>query len=456
VTRTSGRPRLSPRLVPLAAAGFLLVPLAGVSAALTAPELPLLPESDTAPVEEETTPDSRVVVAVVDSATNPYHEFFDVGGDSTVTPDVLAEFGIDDRQTISLTRTGDFSADYAADRAQWDAVEIGKPYWFEGTNVIGISFDPSTSRPILPDDERDTHGVGTTAAVLAANPEAVTVLVEGVNADSESWAFTHPAVDIVSTSYGFPGSLPVPFHLENSHSGVVELGKLHAGAADNSPALSPPDGTSGPWWSIGVAGYAEGTSEGRELLSGNLVDVVGDFTQDLPYCAECTSGTRSVSGTSFATPRVAGTLSAVLLEARRGAGHLGGIDPGGDAPRLVGGSLPTTNWELRRAMEEGAYYPGLAGYDPESAVFDDLTAAPVLDPAPWLQTGWGAVTPDPEHGVVAETLAHLGVGGEPTRFKSAEACAFNNAGISARHAYWDSVAVGSESFGSSEDPYLYC
>lgn len=59
---------------------------------------------------------------------------------------------------ISLPRTGNFTADYAADEAKFDAIEPGRPYWFEGTNVIGVSMDPATTRPILPDDSGDTHG----------------------------------------------------------------------------------------------------------------------------------------------------------------------------------------------------------------------------------------------------------------------------------------------------------
>jgi hypothetical protein len=232
---------------------------------------------------------------------------------------------------------------------------------------------------------------------------------------------------------------------------VVELGKQHFGAADNSPAASPPDGTSGPWWSIGIAGYHEDTSEGREALSGSLPDFVGDFTQDLPYCHDCESGTRSVSGTSFATPRSAGTFSAVLLEARRATGHTGGIatEPrGGGMPLMVerkrasglaGGGL--TNWDLRCALEEGAYYPTTAEYDPLQNIEEDLTAVPINDVAPWAQAGWGAITPDPEHGVVGETLAHTGIAqfGPPTRFKSELTCAFMTLNIEARHAYWDTV-----------------
>jgi hypothetical protein len=400
---------------------------------------------------------SRVVVADVDSGVNPYHEAYFADSPSSVTPEVLAEFGIGADQVFTLTRTGDLAADFAADQAQWEALEPGTPYWFEGTNLLGISFDePAEGETLIFSDEGDEHGTGTSSAVLDANPEAIVIMVEGVNADSETFAFTHPAVDIVTTSYGFPGSPPIPFHLENSYTGVVELGKLHYGASDNSPALSPPDGTSGPWWTVGVAGFHEDTSSGRENLSGNVVDVVSDFTQDLPYCSDCETGRESVSGTSFATPRSAGTASKVLLEARRAADHTGGIVTGDGPALMVAGDQQLTNWQLRRAFEEAAHYPTLEAYDAESAALDDFGAAPVVEPAPYAQTGWGVFSPAEQYGVVDEALAQLGVTGEPREAKSAEACAFNTAAFELRKAYWDNVAVGSESFGGTQDPYLRC
>ncbi|MGH2749024.1 MAG: S8 family serine peptidase, partial [Actinomycetota bacterium] len=404
----------------------------------------------------------RVVVAVVDTGINPYHEFFHAGGSlykrsapSGVTRQVLRELGIDKDHVIRLTRTGNFEADFKKDSAQFDNIKKGEPYWFEGTNVIGISFQDE--RRLRPDGNASPHGIGTSGAVLAANPDAIVVAVEGINNESEEWAFTHPAVDIVSTSYGPVTSIPTLNHLSFSYTGVVQNGKVHLGAAANDPTWASLDETSGPWWTVGIAGYQEGTTEGRQLMSANFPDFVGDFTQDLPYCRSCEKDTQSVSGTSFATPRSAGTFSKVLLEARRAARHRGGIvTKGVDLPLLVKGKLSFTNWEARRALEQAAYYPGVGDYQPGAEGTFDLTSVPVVDAAPWLQTGWGAITPDPEHGVIKEALALLGVKGKPDRSKSAEACEFMTANIAARHAYWDNAAVFGESFGTSADPYIYC
>ncbi len=409
----------------------------------------------------------RVVVADIDTGVNPYHEAYYAGGGpyqgrkgpSSVTPAVLKEFGIGRSQILKVTRTGDFRADRAADAAMWDRVKTGVPYWFEGTNVIGISFEArsKTQTPILA-DPGDTHGVGTTSAVLNANPDAVVVLVETFGAASEKWAFNHPAVDIVTTSYGFPGSPPGMDHLASSYTGTVQKGKLHFGAADNSPAGSPPDGTSGPWWSIGVAGFHEDTSGGKETLSGNFVDIVADFTQTLPYCVDCEQGTRSASGTSFATPRSAGTASLVLLEARRKLGHLGGpvVRAGGASLMAAGKGRQITPWQVRRALEEGSAYPKASDYKSGDAILEDTGAQPIVDQAPYVQTGWGVLSTAARYGAVAESLAHLGIRGKTTRTKSAAACDYMAEQHRVRFEYWNRAIIGSESFGTTADPYVAC
>ena len=264
-------------------------------------------------------------------------------------------------------------------------------------------------------------------------------------------------MDLVSTSYGPPTGIPTLNHLAFSYTGVVENGKLHFGAATNDPTVAAFDQTSGPWWTIGVAGFQEGESEGRQVMSGSFADVVGDFTQELPYCRKCQDGKTVVSGTSFATPRSAGTFSRVLLRARRAAGHRGGIASRLGEKFMVAGRKSFTNWELRRALEEGAYYLGTGEYQPGpgNSVWN-LISLPVLDVAPWVQTGWGAITPDPERDVIKETLAHLGIGGKATRFKEEGACDFMTANIEARHLYWDNLAIFGESHGTTEDPYIYC
>ena len=397
----------------------------------------------------------RVVVAVVDSGINPYHEYFNAGGPlykdskpSSVTPALLNEFGIDKSHIIRLTRTGNFASDFAKDKGQFEKMKKGEPYWFAGTNVIGISFEDGA--PLRPDGTASSHGIGTAAAVLTANPEGIVVAVEGINADSEKWAFTTPWVDIISTSYGPATSYPTLENLSSSYTGVVKNGKAHFGAAANDPTYSTFDQTSGPWWTIGVAGFEEGDSNGRSMTSGTIPDFVGDFTQELPYCRSCEKGVQTVSGTSFATPRSAGVFSKVLLEARRYAGHTGGIVTG-KKDFMVTGTKNLTVWQMRRALEESAYYPEGQVYTP-----GDPTSVPVAEQAPWYQMSWGLISPDPGMRVVEETLAHLGIGGKPKRSKPQEACDFMTANMQARRGYWQDLALLSEGYGDTNDPYIYC
>lgn len=267
--------------------------------------------------------------------------------------------------------------------------------------------------------------------------------------------FTHPAVDIVSTSYGGLGV--DAGHVPLSHEGVVQRGKLHFGAAPNSPTLTPSDGTSGPWWSIAVGGFHEGTSQGRQATSGYGVDFVAQHTKQLPYCSACETGTASVGGTSFATPRAAGTASRVLLEARRRAGHSG---PGPRASRtgemlIVNGTAKISGWQFRRALEEAAAYPRTSDFQASHAP-SQPTGVPVVDGVAPVQIGWGLLSPDPSYGVVGEALAGLGFGKRQQAQKSHNICTMNTALLRTRHAYWDRLAAGSASFGSTSDPYIYC
>ena len=432
------------------------------------PQLPTLPTD---------TGDSRVVVADLDSAINPYHDAFYAGGlfypgtaPRAVTQSVLDALGVAPENVVALTRTGNFAADFAADSEFWESVQPQTPYHFLGTNIIATSFAPQDTPGgyLQPDPGKSAHGVGTASSVLAANPEAVLYFVEQDSnlgsAESHAHAFQHPAVDIVTTSYGvsipntgFP--IPEAWAFEHTYEGVVELGKLHFSSGGNGPGLTPLRAGAGPWWSIGVSGIEEGSSNGPTTLAGRFPDFVADFTQEIPYCHACESGTDLVGGTSFSTPRAAGVASRVLLEARRAADHDGGISTAGPVPTMVGGDSPVTNWQLRRALEQAAHVPGTATYDPVEGVFD-LGALPVNDAAPWAQVGWGELSAAADKGVVPQALSALAGAdlGKDEGF-----CTFQTGVITARKAYWDSVAsnvpglLGEQPPGAPEqDPFVYC
>ena len=410
----------------------------------------------------------RVVVAVVDSSFNMYHEYFHAGSaiypgtaPASVTPEVLAEFGVPAQNRVRLTRSGNLAQDVAADSAFWSRVRRGEPYWFEGTNLIAVSFCEEAFAPLVPDPAKNPHGTGTSASVLRANPEAVLLLVEACTtpeAPELEYAGTHPAVDLLSYSFSIGFGVPVSYAA--SYRAVVEMGKLQFHAAGNLPNPTPIQGGPGQWWVIGVSGIEEYGSGGQTLLASNLPDFVGNYTDTLPFCMDCESGLVLVGGTSLSAPRAAGVASRVLLEARRMLGHTGGIRSSGGQPALLAaGGRTITNWELRRALEQAAWVDyGLATFTPgpDSSPLP-IGSLPVNPLAPWLQIGWGDLSAEPAKGVVAETLAHLGFG-TPTRSKASGYCTFQDANLRTRQTYWnliDSVR-GLGEVVPTPDPYRHC
>jgi len=434
----------------------------------------------------------RVVVADIDSAINPYHDFY-YQRPSTVTREVLAELGVKPENVVRLTRTGNFAADVAADAGFWGRVNRGEPYHFAGTNIIATSLAvQGQDEPFLkPTAAKDPHGVGTSSAVLTANPDAIILFIEANSAlgsaESHAAAFQNPAVDIVTTSYGVSvalGLVPLPEYraFELSYEGVVGRGKLHFSSGGNGPGVTALRGGAGPWWSIGVSGIEEGSSEGDTLLSGNLPDFVSDYTQTLPYCTDCESGTSSVGGTSFSTPRSAGLASRVLLELRRSLKHKGGIRPvdgipvvATDAPRGKGAArkcgeqrtcTSVTNWQLRRALEQAAWIPDSSAYDAGQATGGGI-GLPIAPVAPWLQTAWGDLTATEGKAVVQAALAELGFASpELRRVKPAGYCEFQTQVIQARKVWWNDVAPALPDNGVLDgetppgappsDPFIYC
>lgn len=458
--------------------------------------------------------ESRTVVAVIDSAINPYHDFYYAPERSTaVTQEVLRELGVRPEHVVTLARTGDMAADLAADDAFWAGVQRGQPYHFKGTNIVAISYagqdgngnDFPPLRPVwYPGDdprEKNPHGTGTSAAVLKANPDAVVLFVEtdgdlGSNAAHE-FVLRHPAVDILNTSYGIAiagllGVVPETRAFHETYEGVVQRGKLHFTSAGNNPGLDPLSGGAGPWWSIGVSGVEEdkpnllddgSSAQGHQLMSGNLADMVGDFTQQLPYClggkfdadgfedpagsVDCQHAiTPNVPGTSFSSPRAAGVASRVLLEARRQMGHVGGIRVLPDRTVMAAADTKELdNWQLRRALEQGAWVPRATDYSPFGYVTWEVVSLPVNPVAPWLQVGWGELTANPDKGVVPGALAHLGFPGAPVA-KAPGFCEYQTELIVQRKRYWDQVApqipfnyTSNDGVGGgtpTPDPFVYC
>ena len=194
----------------------------------------------------------------------------------------------------------------------------------------------------------------------------------------------------------------------------------------------------------------------------------------------------SVSGTSFSTPRSAGVASKVLLDVRTAIQHKGGIRWVGTQP-MMATNVPkgkgaaaqcgtkrvctsVSNWQLRRALEQAAWIPQTAAYDPTQATSGGV-GLPVAPVAPWLQTAWGDLTVGEGKGVVSAALAELSTltkfafGGTP-RAKPIGFCEYQTTVIKFRKAWWDQIAptlpdnpelTGETPPGApAQDPFVSC
>ena len=363
------------------------------------------------------------VVAPVDTGINVYHDHFRT---NETFPDWLID-GLGVTMTCELTFEGTWQERYEADKEScWDTINSTDIVYFPGTKIIGTTPDDNTDIPIL-DDPSDGHGTAVTGAVLDANPDAIIFFVEGFSDAAVLAAANQPLVDIITTSFGPIGSIPVPGIEDATKVAVVQEKKIHTGAADNSPSPAVQDSTAGPPWSIGVSGYAEEGDDQKETMSGSYPDIAADWTQVLPNHDDI-DGYHETSGTSFATPRTAGLLSKIIQHLRSESGdYSSGADPELRGGFLVNGvELNITQADIRDALNLSAWYPSFSTWDPLSGT------TPVSPVAPCTQLGWGVVN----ESNVEPIINHLnGTSTQPSRPSDVTMCMETNQQI--RESYWN-------------------
>jgi hypothetical protein len=367
---------------------------------------------------------SYSVVAPIDTGINVYHERFML---NETYPSWLLE-GLGVTMQCNLTWEGTWQERYDADKATcWDVITSNDIVYFPGTRIIGTTPDDATDIPIL-DDPSDGHGTAVTGAVLDANPDAVIFFVEGFSDAAVLAAANQPLVDIITTSFGPIGSVPVPGIEDATKVAVVEQHKIHTGAADNTPSPAVQDSTAGPPWSIGISGYAEEDDDQKETMSGSYPDIAADWTQILPNHDDI-DGYHETSGTSFATPRTAGILSLVITMLRSDAGDASSgasFDSGRNGSLVLGTNMSIDNAAIRDALNLSAWYPSFTTWDPTSGT---TPVSPVL---PCTQLGWGVVNMSN----VVPIYEHLaGISTMPERPADVVACMDTNQNI--REAYWN-------------------
>jgi hypothetical protein len=363
------------------------------------------------------------IVAPVDTGINVYHDHFRT---NETYPQWLLE-GLGVTMTCELTFVGSWQERYDADKEScWDIINSTDIVYFPGTKIIGTTPDDETDIPIL-DDPSDGHGSAVTGAVLNANPDAIIFFVEGFSDAAVLAAANQPLVDIITTSFGPIGSIPVPGIEDATKVAVVQEKKIHTGAADNSPSPAVQDSTAGPPWSIGVSGYAEEGDDQKETMSGSYPDIAADWTQVLPNHDDI-DGYHETSGTSFATPRTAGLLSKIIQQLRtESEDYSSGASPDTRGGFLVNGNdLNISQAQIRDALNLSAWYPSFSTWDPLSGT------TPVSPVAPCTQLGWGVVN----ESNVQPIINHLnGISIQPNRPSDVTTCMETNQQI--RESYWN-------------------
>ena len=323
-----------------------------------------------APVPADAKPkDGRgdaTVVAIIDSGFTPYHYDFlasrmpqhrnsDRSDDLplTTSPDKwLPGFpktkAFDTFKPLKLslpTDEGDSPAQlYTEDAETWAAVKPSGAdlnyYWIPGSKVIGaMTFGSPTSTSRMHGGP-GSHGTGTTSVSVGNQfgtcPECLLVFLQYTDeASGEAaidWALKQPWIDVVSNSYGFH-TAGTGNTRDNIYSGANT--QLQRSASDRGQTVFWSAGNGyengfvipnqtllssqkGPDWIITVT--AVDPTGGTYTGAGKPADVAG-IGYDYPSAYGATSaggkGANGFSGTSNATPTVAGAFSKALYLARR-------------------------------------------------------------------------------------------------------------------------------------------
>lgn len=391
------------------------------------------PGPDLEPVEPGG--DGRVVVAVVDTGVNPYHQAFEAPGLGTGDlPARIQEAADGERRdplSVPLREADTYRESLLQDAGTWTRLPGQRLVHFQDTRVLGYNL-AAGEPPGVPVLDAGGHGTMTTHAVLAQNPDALVVMVTGGDYDEGvRWANDQPWIDLLSLSWGpvvNAAGVAEPHAFDFTTAEATQeswnAGKLVFSATGNDPTLAHTDTTSGPPWVHAVSGSQPDT-RGRALASGNGVDTVANWTQTLAHHRSL-DGNATASGTSFATPLTAGVASRILAEARAAAGHEGGIR---DGAFVDAGDARITNGDLREALNRTAVYWDTTDYEGPT---DPGPSVPVAPAAPWISMGWGHVD-----GRVVEPALEGLLGDEPLPEKPDEAVAYMEANHDARAAYWE-------------------
>ena len=367
-----------------------------------------------------TGPGDATVVAVIDFTFAPYHWDYlaskmpqarnsDRSDDLPLTvapdkwlpgfPNPSKAFGSYEALNLTLDAKNESASNEqltAKDQDEWSKVQQTtdvKPnyYYVPGTKVIGAIDFAGNGIQGTPDD----HGQGTTSVsvgnIHGTCPECLLVFLNiNAAADAEQaidWAMSQPWIDAISNSYGFsitPNTRDRLYAGSNTElqKKASERGQsifFSAGNGQENAFLIPNttyfSSQEGPDWNITVGAVSPG-AHAAYTGAGKPADIAGiGAGYNSAYGSPTVSGSGKFSGTSNATPTIAGTYARALYLARRDLAGPSRIQSNGviatGTPYRCGSARPDcelrdgklTADELRHRLFMGAEHPD-AGLTP--------------------------------------------------------------------------------------------
>ncbi len=315
-------------------------------------------QAEPQPIDDETpeipTDGPNVVIAVIDTGINVYHQEFHApdrwdthqAEPQTLTETPILQDTLQDIEPIPLTLDNDdwdatIEEDWDATiEEDWDTLMSLKKetlYTFPGTKVLGaISFiDQPDDWPLILDRPGHyTHGtmtasraVGETVSIPADNPNIWLVKVQGFTTKALDWTAEQDWIDIVSISAGLSPLTTLPGAPNALDQGAIEA---YQNLANEKPFFASSGNGVGNTATAGYPVWLRGASGAPDAISVGATDndhMTQWHNQD-PYIAA--DGCRNPAapadttheiannggGTSSATPFSAGGAALMLLEAR--------------------------------------------------------------------------------------------------------------------------------------------
>jgi hypothetical protein len=300
----------------------------------------------------------HVVVATLDTGTNPFHPSWRRG--RTPHPSRVIPGYPSDATPLKLAFDGTFADNVQRSAAVLADVGERGHYWIPGTNIVGLwasendgipIFDPAAGAGGPGGFYTHAHGASASSQIAGLGfglaPDAYLVVldrtpdagsgasggIEGVaavHARGLMWAADQPWIDVIHTNIQNPIPLAddrtpgLPSYPEAVRY-AVEKGKLVVAAGGNfyaEPTETSPH--AGPRGTLVVGandncGYTDYSNPNPHVVMDGYGTVAAEPAGE---------GETTFSGTSSASPRTTGYAADLLLRIRQRYGYTGGIDAG--------------------------------------------------------------------------------------------------------------------------------